>query len=178
MIVSFLYWVFVSPLILNRLERSNRHAFLCLVRVLISVVSESESWVVEGSFFHNCKEFCVVEGFNRHLGDIIEEIVVIYGSHFLSFEIDDVDVSLRNVHNDDLAFVEHAEEVNNVGVLMLEEYFAICIDVDDALIGSGINDLTENEGIVEGSGEAEYLRDSVFEFKLVLLFEKHISIFK
>ena len=107
--------------------------------------------------------------------DIVEEIVVIYGSHFLGFEIDDVDVSVGNVHNDDLALIEHSEEVNNVGVLVLEEHFAFCIDVDDALIGAGINDLTENEGIVEGSGEAEYLRDSVFEFKRVLLFEKHIS---
>ncbi len=160
------------------MESSDRYAFLCLIGVLISVVSESKPWVVEGSLLHNCKEFCVVEGFNAHLSDIVEEIVVIYGSHFLGFEVDDVDVSIRDVHNDDLAFVEHSEEVNNVGVLMLKEYFAIRIDVDDALIGTGNNDLTENEGIVEGSGKAKYLRDSVLELKLMLLFEKHISIFK
>jgi len=97
------------------------------------------------------------------LGDVVEEILVIYGSHLLSLEVDDVDVLVGDVHNDDLAFIEHSEEVNNVGIPMLEENFGIGIDMDDTLIGSGIDDLTENEGIVEGSGETEYLTDCVLQ---------------
>jgi hypothetical protein len=97
------------------------------------------------------------------LGDVVEEVLVINGSHLLSLEVDDVDVLVGNVHNDDLAFVEHSEEVDNVGVPMLEEDFAIGIDMDDALIGPRIDDLAENEGIVEGSGETEYLIDCVLE---------------
>ena len=107
------------------------------------------------------------------MGHVVEEILVIDGSNRLRLEVDNVDMLVGDVHNDNLAFVEHSEEVDNVRVLMLEENFAFSIDMHDALIGSRIDDFAENVGIVEGSGETEYLGDGVFQFQLVMLLQKH-----
>lgn len=54
-VVALLYGELVSPLVLNRGELSDGLAFLRIVGVIVSVVCESQTRVVEGSLLHNGK---------------------------------------------------------------------------------------------------------------------------
>jgi hypothetical protein len=96
---------------------------------------------------------------------------MIDGSDLLSFEIDDVDMGVGDVHNDHLSLVEHGEEVDNVSIFMFKESLTILVDMHNTLISSRIDDLAENNSIVEGSGEAEYFAGLFFELNLLLLLE-------
>lgn len=100
---------------------------------------------------------------------------MIDGSGGFSLEIDDVYFLAGDIHNDDLSFIEHGEEVYDVRVLLFEEDFAIGIHMHDALISTGVDDLAEDEGIVVGSGETEDFGHLILQNQLVVLFEKHIS---
>jgi hypothetical protein len=117
-----------------------------------------------------------VEGLNVHLRDIIEKVLVIDVSYLLGLEVDNVDVGLGDVHNNYLTFVEHSKEVDDVGVLVLEEHLTISIHMNDALIGTGVNHPRENKSVVEGGGEAEDLCYLVLQDKLLVALEQHIFI--
>jgi hypothetical protein len=174
-VVAPLDWELVGPLVVLGLELSHGLAGLGGVGVLILVVGESESGVVVGSLLNDDEELGVVEGLDRHLGHIVEEILVVNGSDGLGLKVDDVDVLGGDVHNDHLPLVEHGEEVNDVWVLVFEENVAVRIHMHHALISPGVDDPCEDVGIVEGGREAEDLGDLVLEDELVLLLEKHIS---
>ena len=79
---------------------------------------------------------------------------MVYVSDGLGLEVDDVDVGLRDVHDDDFAFIEHSEEVDDIGVFMLEEDIAIGINMDDTFISARVDHTREDEGIIKGRGEA------------------------
>lgn len=140
-VVGSLDGVFISPLVVLGLEFSDGLAGFGRVGVLVLVVGESESGVVEGSFLDDDELLGVIEGLNVHLCDIVEEVVVVDVSNFFIFEVDDVDFSAGDVHDDYFPFVKHGEEVDDVGIAMLEEHLAIGIHMDDALIRAGVDDL-------------------------------------
>jgi hypothetical protein len=118
------------------------------------IVGESKSGVVESPLFDDDELLGVIECLDVHLSNIVEEVLVIDGSNLLSFEIDDVDMGVGDIHNDHLSLVEHGEEVYNIGIFMLKENFACRINMNYTLISSRIDDLGENESIVECGGEA------------------------
>jgi hypothetical protein len=89
------------------------------IDALISIVGESHSVVVEASGLSYAEEASIGEGFDMHLGDIFEEIVVIKLNDVVGLKIDDVDFAFGDVQDDDFLLIHHSEEVNDVFVLML-----------------------------------------------------------
>lgn len=173
-VVASLDRVLIGPLIVLGLELRHWLAIFGVIRLLILVVGEFEPGVVEGALLDDDKHLRIVEGLNAHLGHIIEHILVVDVSNSLGLEVDNIDVGFRDIHDDDFAVVEHAEEVDDVGVLVLEEDFSIGVDMDDRLVGSGVDDSGKDEGVIKGSGEAEDLGDLVLQVELVVVLEQHI----
>lgn len=173
-VVAPLDRVLVGPLVLDRLELGHRLAGLRIEGLLILVVGEPEPGVVEGALLDDDEHLGIVEGLNVHLGHVVEEVFVVDVADSLGLEVDDIDVGFGHVHDDDLAIVEHAEEVDDVGVFVLEEDLAVGVDMDDGLVGAGVDDPREDEGVVEGGGETEDLGDLILQVELVVVLEQHI----
>jgi hypothetical protein len=173
-VVASLDWVLVGPLIFDGLKLGNWLACLGIIGLLILVVGESEPGIVEGPLLDYDEHLGIVEGLNVHLSHIIEEVIVVDVPDSLGLEVDDIDMGFRDIHDDDFAIVEHTEEVDDVRVFVLEEDLSIGVDVDDGLVGSRVDDSGEDEGVVEGGGEAEDLGDLVLQVELVVVLEQHI----
>ena len=76
---------------------------------------------------------------------------MVYVSHLLGLQVDDVDVRFRHVHHDHLPIIQHAEEIDDVCVLMLKENTAVLVNMHDAFVSAGVYHLREDKSVVKGS---------------------------
>jgi len=118
-VVTFSARVFIGPLIFCAEKFCYRNATLRLKCVFILEIAQPQSWIVETSFLNYYEHSGLVESLDLHLGDIFIYELEVDRSDRFGFQIVDVNFALRDVKNDDLLFVELAEEVYDVFISVL-----------------------------------------------------------
>jgi hypothetical protein len=83
--------------------------------------------------------------------------------NILLFEIVDSYPRVRNIQDDDISFSGHGEDIENIGVGLLEENFSFLSEMDEALLLSRLLDSNHDVGVVDCGGEAENLLDFVLQ---------------
>jgi hypothetical protein len=176
--VHSFYWILVSPnIIFGLVLAAGLHCFNCIALVFfLPEVVEPEPGVVEGSLLNDAEHLGVKEGLDAHLGDVIEEVVEVDGSSGPRAQVDEVDVVVGHVHHNHLVLVEHAEEVDDVRVLLDEKDLPVAVHMDDGLVSARIDHFGEDEGVVEGSGEAEDLRNLRVKDQVVVLLDQPVPL--
>ena len=140
--------VLVGPL--SVLALPSAEGLAILVDAVVVEVGDDESGVVGVSAFDDAEVFGFGEGKHLHGAGVVEGVLVVDLHDLVGLEVDDVNFAFGDVADDDFLVVEHAEEVDDVVVLLFEEDFAGVVGVDDGLLGTGGVNAHEDEGILEG----------------------------
>ena len=140
--------VLVGPL--SVLTLPSAEGLAVLIDAVVVKVGDDESGVVGVSAFDDAEVFGFGEGEHLHGAGVVEGVLVVDLHDLVGLEVDDIDFAFGDVADDDFLVVEHAEEVDDVVVLLFEEDFAGVVGVDDGLLGTGGVNAHEDEGILEG----------------------------
>lgn len=73
-----------------------------------------------GSFFNDGKVFSICKALYPHLKCILKMIMMVDRSSRFSLKIDEINVTLWNIHHDYLSIIDHLKTIDFMRVLMYE----------------------------------------------------------
>ena len=113
-IICFENGVVISPFVI--LGHVDSYRLAVLLQVIIGIIRKPEPMVVKTSLFLDAEQSGVREVVDGHIDGILEIVWVVDWPHGLMFEVDDFNLTLRDVEDNDFFVIHLSKSVNDLVV--------------------------------------------------------------